>query len=136
MASERMYGFGKGLTSTILGFVSQIFAGFSSGIGLGAVTELKAALSRPGAYIDKPEIIQGMIDSINVTAVISIICIAVSAVFAILAIVTYVKRVKEFEPKPVATLVLGIVGAVLALASILFIPGAFGYAAELAAMIA
>ena len=105
-ATLRMRGFGKALTSTILGFVGYIFAAFTMGM-LGAAME------------DSDMAIAGV-----VFFVMSLPLTIIPFVFALKSIGLF-KSTPSWMPKPIATLILGIVGLSFAALSMLMLFFAF-----------
>ena len=105
-ATLRMRGFGKALTSTILGFVGYIFAAFTMGM-LGAALE------------DSDMAIAGV-----VFFVMSLPLTIIPFVFALKSIGLF-KSTPSWMPKPIATLILGIVGLFFAALSMLMLFFAF-----------
>ena len=105
-ATLRMRGFGKALTSTILGFVGYIFAAFTMGM-LGAALE------------DSDMAIAGV-----VFFVMSLPLTIIPFVFGLKSIGLF-KSTPSWMPKPIATLILGIVGLFFAALSMLMLFFAF-----------
>ena len=105
-AKLRMRGFGKALTSTILGFVGYIFAVFTMGM-LGAALE------------DSDMAIAGV-----VFFVMSLPLTIIPFIFGLKSISLF-KSTPSWMPKPVATLILGIVGLSFAALSMLVLFLAF-----------
>lgn len=105
-ANLRMRGFGKALTSTILGFVGYIFAAFTMGM-LGAALE------------DSDMAIAGV-----VFFVMSLPLTIIPFVFGLKSIGLF-KSTPSWMPKPIATLILGIVGLSFAALSMLMLFFAF-----------
>ena len=85
--NPRMNGFGKALTSTILGFFSYIFSAITLGI---------AEVGEPGATVLFLMMTLGMAIP--------------SLIMGIKSIKTFTNAPKQGLPRPIATLVLGIVG--------------------------
>lgn len=105
--SSRKKGFVPALISTILGFIGYMVAAFATGMSSAGV--------EPGLIRDEEVAI--------VIAVMVAACILVAFVLSIISIILGIKSIFTFKkatPKPIATLILGIIGAVLSVAGLLF----------------
>lgn len=97
-----MYGFGKALTSTILGIVGFIFACVSyAGIAVAGATSSWAL------YV--------------VMTLFSVACTVIALVFGPMSIKAFVTQKNAGKKKPIPALVLGIVGVVWAAISVLYL---------------
>lgn len=100
-ANSRMYGFGRALTSTILGIAGVIMQSISSGFAQSALAD----------YLDMSSLFTSL----------GWVFLLLSLPFAVVAVILGIKSIKAFKyiksqggAKPVATLVLGIIGVAAA----------------------
>lgn len=92
-SNGRMFGFGKALVSTIVGVVSVVFA---------YIATVFVLLDEQG------------VAGYAVCLTFSIIGAIISLALGIISIMAFIRKKKEGAPKPIATLVCGIVGCVMA----------------------
>ena len=126
---DRKFGFGKALASTIMGAISNGMASIASGIPLG----IELAIMELGYANGGAELALGGIAVTIIMALISIGLAIPALIMGIKSIKTFNERKNAGYVKPVATLVLGIIGVVCAGLALLSVLGALGGLSDLAA---
>lgn len=126
---DKKFGFGKALASTIMGAISNGMASIASGVPLG----IELAIMELGYATGSAEIALGGIAITIILALISIGLAIPALIMGIKSIKTFNERKSAGYAKPIATLVLGIIGVVCAGFALLSVLSAFGGISDLTA---
>ena len=116
---SRMEGFGKALTSTIIGVVSFIVVLIAMVLITAAITEDAVYDSYYGYYYSY----SNASSMVGVCTALSLICcgaVVVALIFGIQSIKCFIAAKRSGAVKPIATLILGIVGVVMSALTFLY----------------
>ena len=109
---DKKFGFGKALTSTILGVIAYVVMSIATGIALGFLENVVEFDFSDAAYFATIGIVITMVFFVIAGA------LAIgSIILGIISIRTFIQRKKEGYVKPLPTLILGIIGTAAAAAA-------------------
>ena len=114
------FGFGKALAATILGAISYFIMAIALGVPMGIIEELELA-AESGMAVSDLSAIAGLGAVVTLVFFVLALALAIPAlILGIQSIRCFVRRKKEGYVKPIATLILGIVGTATAAFAFLF----------------